>query len=232
MDPAFRDKQETTITRRLTKVFSDQRKRLARGGRDEGWDQFTREFRDAIADKLQETYENSAMLALLLMVAGSQQAQEALQRKPIEFDGSKYAQQRADRLARDIEKRMREAMREIEKQRQAEIEQAEKDGIKPPSDRLKPTDLADDLGPQNAETIGITETTAAGTEGELDARTQAEKKLDITVTVTWSTEKDSLVCPICRPLDGTTEDQWGEKFRDGPPAHPRCRCELRYVTQR
>lgn len=40
----------------------------------------------------------------------------------------------------------------------------------------------------------------------------------------WITERDELVkeCPICLPLDGKTEDLWGDV--GGPPAHPNCRC--------
>jgi len=40
----------------------------------------------------------------------------------------------------------------------------------------------------------------------------------------WITERDELVkeCPICLPLDGKTEDMWGDI--GGPPAHPNCRC--------
>lgn len=32
-------------------------------------------------------------------------------------------------------------------------------------------------------------------------------------------------CDICGPLNGKTERHWAAQFPDGPPAHPRCRCE-------
>lgn len=37
----------------------------------------------------------------------------------------------------------------------------------------------------------------------------------------WVTERDDLTCPICGPLDGKPESEWGG---DEPPAHPNCRC--------
>ncbi len=44
----------------------------------------------------------------------------------------------------------------------------------------------------------------------------------------WNTEADEIVkqCPICFPLNNKTEEVWGERFPDGAPAHPRCRCDI------
>lgn len=216
MDDAFRAAQESAITNRLTRVFSSQRKRLVRGGPDAGWDQFAEEFRDAVADRLRETYEESAMLALLLMLATSPDALRSLQERPVEFDGTKYAEKRAKELSKAIRERMEDAAK-----------QAKQDATDAGS-ALRPGDLSDDLGPINAESIAITETTAAGTAGEVDARKKADQRFDITVTAYWVTEKDGRVCAICSPLDEQPESAWGEKLRDGPPAHPRCRCKLTY----
>ncbi len=44
----------------------------------------------------------------------------------------------------------------------------------------------------------------------------------------WRTEQDGKVCPVCKPLDGTTRKVWALKFPGGPPAHPRCRCDIDY----
>jgi HK97 family phage portal protein len=38
----------------------------------------------------------------------------------------------------------------------------------------------------------------------------------------WITERDDITCPICGPLDGKKEVDWGDI--GGPPAHPNCRC--------
>jgi hypothetical protein len=44
----------------------------------------------------------------------------------------------------------------------------------------------------------------------------------------WVTEHDGLVCKICRPLNGQRESVWVHIFQSGPPAHPNCRCRLRW----
>ena len=81
---------------------------------------------------------------------------------------------------------------------------------------------------EQAGTIGTTETTNAGTAGEQQYRKQVQREFGILIVPVWLTARDSRVCPICGPLDGTVEAEWGEKFRDGPPAHPNCRCTLRW----
>jgi len=40
----------------------------------------------------------------------------------------------------------------------------------------------------------------------------------------WDTLRDSLVCPICGPLNGLPEEDWRVEFPNGPPSHPNCRC--------
>lgn len=231
MDPTFRAKQESVITSRLTKVFSDQRKRLASGGRAAGWEQFTKDFEDAIAEKLQQTYENSAMLALLLMVAASPLATDSLKERPITFDGGPYATKRAKQLARELKDRVKSDMEQLQRGRKADIKQAEEDGVKPPSSTLKPTDLAGVLGPANAEAIAVTETTAADISGVMDSRDATTKRFEVDIKLLWRTERDGKVCPICAPNDGRDESFWGRKFPNGPrDTHPRCRCELEAVT--
>ena len=81
---------------------------------------------------------------------------------------------------------------------------------------------------EQAGTIGTTETTNAGTAGEQQYRKQVQREFGILIVPVWLTARDSRVCPICGPLDGTVEAEWGEKFRDGPPAHPNCRCSLKW----
>lgn len=53
------------------------------------------------------------------------------------------------------------------------------------------------------------------------------------LTAIWNTAVDDKVCPICKPLDNQREQpgvakNWSELFPGGPPAHPRCRCFLRW----
>lgn len=44
----------------------------------------------------------------------------------------------------------------------------------------------------------------------------------------WVTAGDAAVCPICSPLNQREYEQWQERFPNGPPAHPNCRCFLSY----
>lgn len=47
--------------------------------------------------------------------------------------------------------------------------------------------------------------------------------------VIWLTADDELVCDRCGPLHGVTQklgELWGSTRADGPPLHPRCRCQL------
>jgi len=44
----------------------------------------------------------------------------------------------------------------------------------------------------------------------------------------WITARDDRVCPICGPLDSQRYEHWRDSFPSGPPAHPNCRCGLRY----
>lgn len=81
-------------------------------------------------------------------------------------------------------------------------------------------------GESVASGIAITETTAAQSAGQRQAVQTYQVVTNVVITGRWVTEDDEKVCPICRPLDGTTQDVWGLKFPLGPPAHPRCRCHL------
>jgi hypothetical protein len=87
-------------------------------------------------------------------------------------------------------------------------------------------------GPQRAEMIAVTETTRASIEGQ---RLMVDKLAEegIRMVRIWLTARDDLVCHICEPRDGVEEGKGSGRAywtRDmGPPAHPRCRCDERYV---
>lgn len=97
-------------------------------------------------------------------------------------------------------------------------------------------DLDSIFGDTRIETQAITEITQANSIGELSiVRDVDDPEAPVpqgdgtekpTVFVTWKTERDASVCPVCRPLDGRPEPEWVDKFPDGPPAHPNCRCTL------
>jgi hypothetical protein len=99
--------------------------------------------------------------------------------------------------------------------------------------------LAPTFGEKRAESIAITEVTRAAAAGvNENQRLLAEEGLAFARK--WFTRNDELVCPICGPLNEKREDEpvpehpdplvvekgWGagEKTKDGPPGHPRCRC--------
>lgn len=87
---------------------------------------------------------------------------------------------------------------------------------------------AEIFSPSRDENIAITATTQARSSG---AETIA-KALQITSENDyWQTEKDAKVCQICDSLQGKKRDVWSGYFPDGPPAHPRCRCEVVYVFE-
>lgn len=89
-----------------------------------------------------------------------------------------------------------------------------------------------------AEAIGITETTTAKSAAEQALMSERNRRLAVEVLVSgeepkvevpfWITERDARVCPICAPLHGKPEWDWPLEQRDGPPAHPRCRCDKQY----
>ncbi len=82
-----------------------------------------------------------------------------------------------------------------------------------------------------AEAGGITETTGAITEGEVFA-SQELQRLGIFLFPYWVTERDSRVCPVCRPLDGRPREEWWSEHGSGPPAHPGCRCTLEWREEK
>ncbi|RLC77700.1 MAG: hypothetical protein DRJ03_26395, partial [Chloroflexi bacterium] len=79
-----------------------------------------------------------------------------------------------------------------------------------------------------ARMIAVTETTRAAREGNLATARTYENEGLFTWERTWHTNRDSLVCELCRPLDGKKAGGLDEEYPlgggAGPPRHPRCRC--------
>ena len=79
------------------------------------------------------------------------------------------------------------------------------------------------FGEQRANMIAVTEVTRA-----YSASTNQYQRMALDAGVemrrVWFTLRDQLVCPICGPLHGLPEEDWPAQYRDGPPAHPHCRC--------
>ena len=95
--------------------------------------------------------------------------------------------------------------------------------------RLTDDDLQTVLGDDQATTVAQTETTAATSHGEGIFRDDA-KSSGKDVQVIWRIDPRSNVCPICRGLNGKPEEYWVRLFPLGPPAHPRCACDLETIV--
>ncbi|MFA5262192.1 MAG: GNAT family N-acetyltransferase [Opitutaceae bacterium] len=133
-------------------------------------------------------------------------------------DASKKAGDWAERYSRELAK-------QIVANTKAAVSEKKADGAE--------ADYAPQFGEDRAEKIAITETTRAKTAGEYGAIGTAVVLGEIDAPdVIWVTARDDRVCPVCRPLNGTSRDVWGRVSITGPPAHPRCRCELRYEMGR
>lgn len=95
------------------------------------------------------------------------------------------------------------------------------------ADMLRPA-----VDPARALMIARTETVRAQTQGNVIYQGYLRER-GLNYERIWITERDDIACPICGPLDGKKEDEWGADVAGGPPAHPNCRCAtaLRLVRQ-
>lgn len=92
------------------------------------------------------------------------------------------------------------------------------------------------FGPDRAEMVGITETSAAQTAGGQAWRDDIRSRGG-QVEAYWRHSNRRprghagairQPCPVCTPIEGTSEKVWFRKFPAGPPAHPHCDCFLEY----
>jgi hypothetical protein len=86
--------------------------------------------------------------------------------------------------------------------------------------------VRDALGETRAEGIAITRTTQGISAAQGSAVSDVGRHYGLAIDQAWRTERDANVCPICDALDTRPSIEWVDKFPNGPPAHPRCRCEL------
>ena len=68
--------------------------------------------------------------------------------------------------------------------------------------------------------IAVTEITRAAAEG-VKLTQETLRSSGLSFERIWRTANDELVCPVCGPLNGKPEREWGGVE---PPAHPNCRC--------
>jgi hypothetical protein len=106
------------------------------------------------------------------------------------------------------------------------------------------TQISGIFGEVRADMIATTEVTRAAAEGQTKLVSLAEQmNPNVELVPIWETSMDEFVCPICGRggLQNIAGQRRGEnlafKSRDGktyggPPAHPRCRCGVRYEARR
>ena len=80
------------------------------------------------------------------------------------------------------------------------------------------------FGDVRAQMIAVTETTRAFAQGEGIVQDYL-RRAGLEMKRHWNTSMDERVCPICAPLDGKPEGEWGA-YSSGPPGHVQCRCWL------
>lgn len=187
---------------------------------------------DRVPQKLWDEIEKDdrALFIPLLTAAALASAGRVARKIGGDFDperaAERYAEKRSGELARDATKNTRDGLKDLLKRigrREKAIEKGAEDDIR----EVAAEGLDTIFGPVRAESNGITETTAADSGGGAGIVDQAGKQ-GLIVEMLWITEKDGKVCNVCRPLHGQPEHVWSRVAAKGPPAHPRCRCELEY----
>ena len=83
------------------------------------------------------------------------------------------------------------------------------------------------LSEARAERIAITEITGAVSAGEFDQRDTLEDLLGVEITAVWNI-RDNDACKICKAEAGKPEEEWIERYPNGPgyDVHAECRCFL------
>ncbi len=210
---------EAEIQAALKQLNNDQRKRLKQHlGTPPKFENVPNSFWQQVEA------EQAAVLLLLIASISNRSARHVRSRfqetglnvsdSLIERKVSEYAVDRSAQVAHGVTETVKNRLKKYFEREQA--------------DQISDDDLSEILGNDQVETVAQTETTAANTQGEKIIRDDA-KKQDMVVEVIWRTEDDSRVCPICRPLDDKPEHVWSRLIPLGPPAHPRCRCDLEII---
>lgn len=172
-----------------------------------------------------ETKKQLAALLLLLFLHSGQGlvAQIGAEQIPgtlrtIEQTGQQWAEQEAERTARQVTATTVERVRGAAGAYYGELDpNAFKDRI----DGI--------YGEGRAAGIARDKTTNAQTAGQEAVRQSAAAE-GVTMVAFWNSSKDSDVCPLCRPLHGKPESVWSREAPNGPGEefHHGCRCFLDY----
>lgn len=229
-----RDDSEAAIAALLASIFNDQRGELKRrlgdpprlpGVTESFWIDMERKAAERIRPKLKEVHA-AAALQLLDDTAQPVGGHEgALTQAEILRRAEEFAQRRSVELAQQMTSNTRQKVETAVRERDDEAA-AVAIGVV----------LLGILGAGRAERAAITEVTDAAARGELDTVAAFEGQTGLTVVAIWVTERDSRVCPICRPLDGrpvadislSELGPQASEVKPGINAHVGCRCHLTF----
>lgn len=222
MDLPNRGKLESEFARKTASMMGRHRRELASLL---GHPPDVRNVPDSFWVKVQkETEEEISALLLLIFIASSQQhspqGSGSIFQGFLDSAGKQWSEGRARFVSQSYVQNSRERLEELGT-RWAENPETPKADIS--------QDLVSLFGPDRAEGMAITEGTGAISAGGEAAIGQAG---GISSGDLWITERDAKVCPICSPLHETDRNEWSLKFPSGPPAHPRCRCYIRYENEK
>lgn len=199
--------------------------------------------------------ENQKLLALwLLLTWGESSRRHGWPDRDNQEAGRRWAERRAEEVARKFtettKNRVETAVRQW-KEEQAKAEKQAQAKAEPPKP-LKPGDSSpkpsapqapktprpippeaidekvdEILGPDRAATVAVTETSNAVTDAS-DAAMDAQGLLGDDDA--WEIE-DGSACEICKSVNGLPRSRWPAHLEAGPPAHPNCRCRIRYQNE-
>ena len=201
-----RDELEAGVALAVQGILRDAEQKALKNPRAVSWPQFQSGLQAALAAKMQEVFAAS----------GQHEAEargDDLQHT--DYIARHWAQQQAYDLSMEITRNTQQIVSAAIKQQNEQ-------------------DLALALGvafsSARASNIGVTETTRAITAGQRFAVVSYDLKHGTTSVPFWVCEDGA--CKVCRPLDDKRREYWPDAFRFGPPAHPNCRCGVRYETRR
>lgn len=89
-------------------------------------------------------------------------------------------------------------------------------------------DLEHHFSSSRAESVAITETTEAISQGENYGAAELAA-IAILLIPLWVTEEDPDVCERCAAYNRDRQNVWQGDAPTGPPLHPGCRCHLQWV---
>lgn len=252
MELPDREEFEARFARRFAKLSRQHRRKLRRylgnpprieNVPESFWEQVNHDIESLIYADLYETFLASAQqhgwgepeTDVKALGDMFRRASQAAQDAALAAYG--WAKKRAEDFARYWTDSTRERIRQgiedaasTEKPAETTIEESRRanESIQQPEpEPVKIDDILDDaFGPSRIEMIASDEVTRARHAG---SETAIEATVGLSDDDVWETNPPR-VCKTCMALDGKRRSEWPWRFEDGPPAHPRCKCNVRYAN--